>query len=368
MKNITLLVLTFDVALYFLYKITITGITNKFCIAYKLIKTSIASSMTKHFFLAATFTLAITTFVTAQKQNQNNNTVTTKHDSIPLSHADLGIFPYFKTLPNFRPLNSSDSVTIENNRTYFFDGKKYFSVDGQVSSQKINIVDNTQKIPSEFQLTQEFDKVVFTLGGVKIFSGKLPEDDIKRFAGQDMVELSSRNQVANSAYYGVTEYVIKTPDKEVWIQLVAATIASKFYTLMVVEKQTPLINLNTNKINTILKQLEANAKAVIHLDFEADDVTLFTQSKDELLEIVGIFQAHPDWKISLEIHNAPVAKPEYTLALTEKRAAAIKEQLISLGVKSTSVNVKGLGDTKPLVANDTEKGRLTNTRVEISKL
>jgi outer membrane protein OmpA-like peptidoglycan-associated protein len=56
------------------------------------------------------------------------------------------------------------------------------------------------------------------------------------------------------------------------------------------------------------------------------------------------------------------------LSLTEKRAVAIKEELSSLGVKPSLLSVIGRGDSKPLVSNDTEKERRTNTRVEISKL
>lgn len=225
-----------------------------------------------------------------------------------------------------------------------------------------------KKTPSEFQIIQEFDKIVSTLVGKKIYTGKLPEDQLKKISGNDIVELDSRHQVAPNAYYGVVEYVIKTPQKEVWVQLVPSSIGSGFYNILVVEKESLLLTTNINKQNLILKDLEKSAKAITNLYFDLDNVTLLTESKDELLNIVGIFQAHPDWKIKIEINNAPVGKPDYILALTEKRAAAIKQELIALGVKTISVEIKGLGDTKPVVSNDTEKGRQTNTRVEISKL
>ena len=288
--------------------------------------------------------------------------------AIPISNADLGTFPYFKTLPNFRPMNESDSATIEQNRTYFFDGKTCFAIDGQVSAQRLSVDDSKKKLPSEFQIIQEFDKMVSTLGGKKIYTGKLPEDQLKKLSTYDLVELASKHQIAPNAYYGVIEYVIKSPQKEVWIQLVPRSIASDFYNILVVEKQNNLLTTNINKENLILKTLEKSAKAVATLSFEPDNATMLTESKDELMNILGVFQAHPDWKIKIEVHNAPVGKPDYTLALTEKRAAAVKEQLVALGVKPSSVEAKGLGDTRPVASNETEKGRQTNTRAEISKL
>ena len=307
--------------------------------------------------------------ITAKAQ-QKATTVPTEAaiNAIPVSNADLGTFPYFKTLPNFRPTNESDSVTIEQNRTYFYDGKACFAIDGQVSAQILNVYDSKKKVPSEFQIIQEFDKMVLTLGGKKIFAGKLPEDQLQKISNLGIVDLASKHQVAPNAYYGVVEYVIKAPQKEVWIQLVPASIGSSFYNLLVVEKQSNLLTTNINKGNAILKDLEKSAKAITNLYFELDNATLLTDSKDELLNIVNIFQVHPDWKIKIEINSAPVGKPDYILTLTEKRAVAIKEELVSLGVKPISVEVKGLGDTKPIASNETEKGRQTNTRAEISKL
>lgn len=287
--------------------------------------------------------------------------------TVPVSKAEVGTFPYFKTLPNF---TATDSTTRESNRTYFYDGKTFFTVDGKVSSQNLNIVNSGKPIASEFACIQEFDKVIATLGGVKFFTGKMPDEALKAFAGADAVELGSAEKlaVAPSAFYGVVEYVIKTADKEVWVQLQPYSLGSSFYTLLVVEKSTPLLSLNTNKANTILASLEQNKKAIVQLSFAPDGDTLLSESKDEILSIAGVYQAHPGWKLLLECYNAPVGTDGYALALTGRRAGAIKQQLLLLGVKDASLTVKGMGDGKPIVPNDTEQGRITNTRIEISIL
>jgi len=321
----------------------------------------------------ATWTVILllqTLFVSAQSKSINKAGNSKQENiQIPISNAELGDFPYFKTLPNFYPRNSSDSLTLEQNRVYFFDGNHFFSVDGKVSSQRLVVIETQGRHFSEFQLIQEFDKIVNTLGGKKIYTGKMPVNLLKPVAGtDDLVSLGSKHQVVGSAYGGIVEYVIKTPEKEVWVQLHPYSIGSSFYHLLVVEKQEPLLSINTNKINSILEDLDKNNKAVIALDFATDGEELLTSSKDEILNIVGVFQAHPDWKLEIAVHNAPVGKPEYILSVTQKRAEGIKQQLISLGVKATALEAKGWGDTKPITSNDTEKGRLLNTRVEVVKL
>ncbi len=339
----------------------LVAITIKTLHHYNQIFMNRAFLITTIFFLPAHILLG-------QQKPVTGTTGVSASNSIPVTNADIGVFPYFKTLPNFSPTNESDSVTIEQNRTYFYDGKAYFAVEGQVSAQRLNVHDSKRKIPSEFQIIQEFDKMISTLGGKKIYEGKLPEEQLQKVANLGIVDLAAKYQLAPNAYYGVVEYALKTPNKEVWIQLVPASIASQFYNLLVVEKQNQLLTTNINKENAILKGLEKTGKVTTNLNFALDSSTLLTESKDELLNIVGIFQTHPDWRIQVEINNAPVGKPDYILALTEKRAIAVKQELISLGVKPSSLETKGVGDTKPKSSNDTEKGRQANTRVDIIKL
>jgi len=313
--------------------------------------------------------LSIVTTVNAQtsKPSTPQNSASKGFDlsNLPVSHAELGIFPYFRTLPNFKP---TDSMTIEHNQTYFYDGKTLLAIDGKVSVQNQNVDNSKEKTPSIFQLIQEFDKMVATLGGRKVYEGKLPEDALKKLTGDDIVALASKHQVAPSAYYGVVEYVIKTPEKEVWLQLQPHSLGSQFYTLLIVEKESRLISTNINKKNQILLDLQKGGSATTHLDFLPDSTALLDQSGDEVMNIVGVFQAHPDWKLKLDIHSAPVGKPEYTLALTQRRAAAIQQLLVSLGVKAGAITVSGLGDQHALVPNESEKNRWLNTRVEIARL
>jgi hypothetical protein len=66
-----------------------------------------------------------------------------------------------------------------------------------------------------------------------------------------------------------------------------------------------LIATNINKENLLLRDLEKGSVSIVNLEFELDNAVLLTQSKDELLSIVGVFQAHPDWKLKIEINNAP---------------------------------------------------------------
>jgi OmpA-OmpF porin, OOP family len=307
----------------------------------------------------------LTCFIYLQTVLAQTSSTTVK---IPVSNADLGTFPYFKNFANYRPRNSSDSITLSTNQAYFFDGKKFFSIEGMVSSQVLSTVDNKINKLTEFQIIKEFDKIVQTLGGIKIYTGKLPADLLKPLTGiDDLVPFYLKYQLVSSAHYGVVEYVVKTPEKEVWIQLQPYSIASEFYSVLVVDKKIEMLSTNINKENSLLKQLEKQGSASIQINFVPDSAIIETVSAHEVLGILGVYQAHPNWKLNINVHTAAVGSTEYAANLTKIRAAAIAEKLQALGVSPEKMNCKGMGDTKPIQPNTTEKARLANNRVEISK-
>jgi outer membrane protein OmpA-like peptidoglycan-associated protein len=51
--------------------------------------------------------------------------------------------------------------------------------------------------------------------------------------------------------------------------------------------------------------------------------------------------------------------------LSERRAAAVRTQLISGGVAEARISSKGFGKTQPVASNDTPSGRQQNRRVEV---
>jgi chemotaxis protein MotB len=52
--------------------------------------------------------------------------------------------------------------------------------------------------------------------------------------------------------------------------------------------------------------------------------------------------------------------------LSQKRADAVTQYLISQGVKPDLVSAQGFGDASPVASNDTTQGRAQNRRVELS--
>lgn len=100
--------------------------------------------------------------------------------------------------------------------------------------------------------------------------------------------------------------------------------------------------------------------------FETGKAELKSASSDWLLSIARVLIFNPQSKVRIEGHTDNVGSAASNQTLSENRAKAVAEALKKLGVPaSVSFDIKGLGFSKPLVANDTEDGRAKNRRVEI---
>lgn len=69
--------------------------------------------------------------------------------------------------------------------------------------------------------------------------------------------------------------------------------------------------------------------------------------------------------VVLEGHTDNVGTAVFNQTLSERRAAAVRDALLSRGVPPIRMAIAGFGMDRPIAPNDTEAGRQLNRRVEI---
>jgi outer membrane protein OmpA-like peptidoglycan-associated protein len=70
-------------------------------------------------------------------------------------------------------------------------------------------------------------------------------------------------------------------------------------------------------------------------------------------------------KVTVEGHTDNTGSAEKNQALSEKRAEAVRDYLVSAGVPAERVTAVGKGETQPIATNKTAAGRQQNRRVEL---
>lgn len=64
-------------------------------------------------------------------------------------------------------------------------------------------------------------------------------------------------------------------------------------------------------------------------------------------------------------HTDSVGTDAYNQKLSERRAAAVKEYLVSRGIPASKITTLGKGESQPVATNKTKEGRQKNRRVDI---
>ena len=104
------------------------------------------------------------------------------------------------------------------------------------------------------------------------------------------------------------------------------------------------------------------------LYFDTGSDGIRQESAPTLKEIGTMLKEHADLGLTIEGHTDNVGKAEANQSLSEKRAAAVRQYLIdTYQIDAARLEAKGLGQTKPVGANDTSEGRQQNRRVELVK-
>jgi outer membrane protein OmpA-like peptidoglycan-associated protein len=120
---------------------------------------------------------------------------------------------------------------------------------------------------------------------------------------------------------------------------------------------------------TVAETEEGVTIGLENLQFEADSAVLEPSEAAKLEAIAGLLRRYPDRDILVAGHAAAAGWEAGRQRLSEDRARAVAQRLISLGAReSDRVRAVGFGDERPIADNATEEGRARNRRVEITIL
>lgn len=122
---------------------------------------------------------------------------------------------------------------------------------------------------------------------------------------------------------------------------------------------------STYKKDIPLQPIEINASLVLkNILFETKSSQLQPISLIEINRLLQLLIDNATLKVQINGHTDNVGKPADNLKLSELRAKAVVDYLVSKGIDIKRLTFKGLGETKPIADNTTEAGRALNRRTE----
>ncbi|MEX2399247.1 MAG: OmpA family protein [Rhodothermales bacterium] len=100
--------------------------------------------------------------------------------------------------------------------------------------------------------------------------------------------------------------------------------------------------------------------------FDFDSAQLRSPARDELGQLATNLREYANTDIVVIGHTDAVGADTYNMELSERRASAAAEDLMSQGVAPRRITTVGKGELEPIASNDTEAGRQQNRRVEVA--
>jgi outer membrane protein OmpA-like peptidoglycan-associated protein len=136
--------------------------------------------------------------------------------------------------------------------------------------------------------------------------------------------------------------------------------------LQMVKANVPVLKKSLERFGTVQETETGLVLTVPENFWSGIRVSSFAASAETKLNWLSeVIESSPNYRILVESHTDDRGDPDELQTLTNERARAVADKLISLGVNATRLEVRGLGGTFPVAPNNTRANRAKNRRLEI---
>ncbi|MBL0103842.1 MAG: OmpA family protein [Bacteroidetes bacterium] len=285
--------------------------------------------------------------------HSDSHTLYFSSDSLP----GLGGFDIFKCKMDStgrwgKPVNLGYPINTDADEVGFFvstDGKTGYYASNRLGTGGYDIY--------SFELYQEArpDKVYFQKGDL---NGKENETPVAATIQIRDAVTSKMQHIDVDSISGEYAFVVNFDhDLLVSVKKEGYAYESKY----VSKSDSENYKVQTNDIE--LKKLEVGGQYTIHdILFGTNSYDLNDTIKTVLDDFSEYMNVNPKLRVALNGHTDNVGKPADNMILSENRAKAVYNYLLSKGVDKSRLSYKGFGETKPIAPNSTEAGRAKNRR------
>jgi outer membrane protein OmpA-like peptidoglycan-associated protein/tetratricopeptide (TPR) repeat protein len=287
--------------------------------------------------------------------HQDNKTLYFASDSLP----GMGGFDIFVIKKNNggwgKPVNLGYPINTESDEVGFF-----ISTDGEngyFASNKLAGAGGYDIYSFEMPADKRPDKVLFVKGQLKGENEAIPlaaKIELKNVSTSELFEVDYDSLTGNYASVVLfdADYIM-TVKKEGYAYNSQYFSQSDTASGAVVNAHLDLKKLNVGeayKLNNIL--------------FATSSAELTFASKVIVKDFADFLVQNPKVIVSIHGHTDNEGSEASNMKLSNDRAKAVYEYLISCGINASRLSYKGFGQSRPVALNDSEEGKAKNRRTE----
>jgi OmpA-OmpF porin, OOP family len=274
-------------------------------------------------------------FLSAQEEEQ-------KEEDHPVKKVVMEDCPYFPGIESYF-LNNVDDKDFEYYN--FYNGSKNIEIAGRKWTKNYLVKDTLNSL-TEKQIMSHYADEVKSKNGKVLFNDICEDEECDFRKG-----------------YLLLTGVLKFGDSEIWLEVTAYNNGAN-YDLICIEKGEMVQDISSAGI---LKKLKEEGNMNLFIKFDSGKSVILPESNTILDELKKMMIANSDLIISIEGHTDNKGSRMARQELSEARAKAVMDALISRGVDAKRMSSLGWGDSKPLNDNDNDENKARNNRIEIVK-
>lgn len=174
-------------------------------------------------------------------------------------------------------------------------------------------------------------------------------------------QVTEKLQSSSSGNFSVTIPSGRTYD------IVVSKFGYSFQSVNLVIPDAVGFEKNVGKIT--LQKVEAGKKIVLNnIFFDVGESTLRKESYAELGRALKLMNSMVSLRIEVSGHTDNVGSSQSNKQLSEQRAKAVVDYMVSKGADESRLKYKGYGSSQPVASNKTDIGRQQNRRTEFKVL
>jgi OmpA-OmpF porin, OOP family len=124
-------------------------------------------------------------------------------------------------------------------------------------------------------------------------------------------------------------------------------------------------------VSEACKNLEASLVPLMtqhKIGFLSGTSLMNQRSRVTIVRVATLLNSCDSARVEVGGHTDNLGNPDASVPLSQRRADAVKSELIRLGVAGDRITARGYGESMPIASNATSAGRIANRRAEIKIL
>lgn len=254
-----------------------------------------------------------------------------------------------------KPVNIGYPINSENDEVDFF-----VSLNGQTAYFSSNNLEMKDWNIYRFELYEAArPKSMMIVKGIVSTDDKERVEAVVELRDENAKIISTTKANENTGQYALATEVVEEKEQNLIVNIKQEGYAydTKMLTIPAESDQNVITS------DAEVKKIEVGKICDLHdIYFKTNSFTL-TPTSEKIVDFFAEFlKNNPTIKVEIQGHTDDVGNDQTNLILSEHRAEAVYNYLITKGIPKNRMTYKGYGESKPIASNATEAGRAKNRR------